>query len=283
MPKATLTVLVPTFNEERSLADCLSCLTWADQIIVVDSFSNDGTVAVAKSFTQHVYQHEYVNSATQKNWALANLPIDGEWTLIVDADERIVPELATEIQAVLESGTECAGFFLNRRNYFCGRWIRRCGWYPSLNLRLFCTGAGRYEDRAVDADVIIEGSVGTLRHDMLHYSYQSLSDFLGKLDRYTTWEAMDRQNERRERQRVTQQRSLGVGWRLRRVLFRAFPLWLRPPLVFLNMFFWERGFLDGGHGFVLSSLYAWREFVTCAKVWEARRQDRVTAEQTTPS
>lgn len=283
MSRATLTALVPTLNEEQNLADCLSCLTWADQIIVVDSFSTDATVQIARSFTSHVHRHEYGNSATQKNWAMANLPIEGDWTLIVDADERVVPELAAEMQAVMEAGTECAGFFINRRNYFCGRWIRGCGWYPSLNLRLFRTGAGRYEDRAVDADVTVEGPVGTLRHDMLHYSYPHISDFLRKLDRYTTWEALDREHEGQPRQSVQQPRSQALGWRLRRGLFRAFPLWLRPPLVFLNMYLWERGFLDGGHGFVLSGLYAWREFMTCAKVWEARRQDRLGAQESEPS
>ena len=99
--RATITALVPTFNEERNIRDCLSCLTWVDQLIVVDSFSTDKTVEIAREFTQHVYQHEYVNSATQKNWAMTNLPIEGDWTLIVDADERVVPELAEEIQQVL--------------------------------------------------------------------------------------------------------------------------------------------------------------------------------------
>jgi glycosyltransferase involved in cell wall biosynthesis len=269
--RATITALVPTFNEEHNIAECLSCLTWVDQIIVVDSFSTDRTVEIAKRFTDEVYQHEYVNSAAQKNWAMANLPIRGDWTLIVDADERVVPELAEEIQRVLEAKPPaCVGYFINRRNYFCGKWIRGCGWYPSYNLRLFRTGRGRYEDREVDADLVLDGDVGYLQHDMLHYTYPTISDFLRKLDRYTSWEAIQRSRGEPEVLPATGTRAESLGRRFRRTARRVCPPSFRPVLAFLNMYIWERGLADGRHGLVLSQLYAFQELLVNAKMWEAK-------------
>lgn len=272
MSRATLTALVPTYNEAHNIEDCLSCLTWADQLIVIDSFSTDNTVELARKFTPHVYQHEYVNSATQKNWAMANLPIEGDWTLIVDADERVVPELAEEIRGVLEHGDpEVVGYFINRRNFFCGKWIRGCGWYPSYNLRLFRTGLGRYEDRAVDADLDVVGPVCYLQNDMLHYTYPTISDFLKKLDRYTRWEAEERQKlARKYPADVDRSGGLTVSGILRSIR-RMCPGAILPSLVFLYMFVWCRGFRDGRHGWVLSKLYAYQEFLVNVKLWEQKQ------------
>lgn len=269
MGRSTITALVPTFNEEHNIGECLSCLTWADEIIVVDSFSTDRTVEIANGFTDAVYQHEYVNSATQKNWAMDNLPIKGDWTIIVDADERIVPELAAEIQEALATNrADYAGYFINRRNYFCGKWIRGCGWYPSYNLRLFRTGRGHYEDREVDADLCVEGKVGYLGRDMLHFTYPTISDFIKKIDRYTRWEAAERSKIQPEHQGVDDMRGQSVGWRLKRWVKRTCPAGLKPLVVYLYMYLWERGFTDGRHGLMLSRLYSYQEFLVNARLWE---------------
>jgi glycosyltransferase involved in cell wall biosynthesis len=133
---APLSVLVPTLDEEVNLPECLASLAWADQVIVVDSFSHDRTIAIAREFGAHVVQHEFENYSRQKNWALETLPFRHEWVLIVDADERVTPELRAEIEAVL-AAPEWAGYYVNRRFIFLGTWIRHAGWYPSWNLRLF--------------------------------------------------------------------------------------------------------------------------------------------------
>ena len=275
--RATVTVLVPTFNEEQNLADCLSCLTWADQIIVCDSFSTDRTVEIAKQFTEHVHQHEYVDSATQKNWALATLPIAGDWTLIVDADERVVPELAEEIQAVLlRDDPECIGYFINRRNYFFGKWIRHAGMYPSWNLRLFRTGVAWYESKKVDADVHIAqpGRIGRLQHDMLHHTSPTVAFSVQRWNRYSTWDALERAKRKGERDDSAEVTSkTGHVATSARRLYERLPA--KPLVLFLYMYVLRGGFLDGRAGLYTCGLWAFREFLAGAKLWEIRNNPGV--------
>jgi glycosyltransferase involved in cell wall biosynthesis len=271
-----ITALVPCFNEEHNLRACLELLTWADQIVVVDSFSTDRSVEIAREFTDEVFQHEYVNSAAQKNWAMATLPLRGRWTLIVDSDERVTPELATEIrQVVAADAPEYGGYFLNRRNYFFGHWIRHAGMYPSWNLRLFRTGQARYETKEVDADVYLTsgGKVGYLKHDMLHYSFASIQECVRKFDRKAGWDAAERNKPRKQ----VDDRAIptGISGRARTVARRLFErLPAKPVLLFLYMYLFQRGFLDGRAGFVTCGLWAFKEFITDAKLWELREADR---------
>ncbi len=271
-----VTALVPCFNEEHNLRACLECLTWADQIIVVDSFSTDRTVEIAREFTDEVFQHEYVNSASQKNWAMDTLPIRGRWTLIVDSDERVVPELAEEIRRVVtEDAPEYSGYFLNRRNLFFGHWIKRAGMYPSWNLRLFRTGRARYETKEVDADVYLTdgGQVGYLKHDMLHYSFYTIEECVRRFDRYSGWDAKERAKPRHQvdDQAVTTG-ATGHARTWARRLFERLPA--KPLVLFLYMYLFQRGFLDGRAGFITCGLWAFREFLTEAKLWELREAQR---------
>lgn len=282
MPETVaITALVPCFNEEHNLRACLECLTWADQIIVVDSFSTDRTVEIAREFTDEVFQHEYVNSAAQKNWAMSTLPIRGRWTLIVDSDERVVPELAEEIREVVtQDDAVYGGYFLNRRNHFFGHWIRHAGMYPSWNLRLFRSGQARYETKEVDADVYLTslGQVGYLKHDMVHYSFDSIGECVHKFNRYAGWDAKERAKPARavDDQAVTTGAS-GQARTLARRVFERLPA--KPLALFLYMYFAQRGFLDGRAGFVTCGLWAFREFITEAKLWELRCADRAARKE----
>jgi glycosyltransferase involved in cell wall biosynthesis len=264
---------VPTFNEEANLSDCLECVQWADQIIVVDSFSTDRTVEIAREYTDEVVQHEYVNSATQKNWALTTLPLRGRWTLIVDADERVVPELADEIRHVVEDDARgYDGYFINRRNYFFGRWVRHAGMYPSWNLRLFRTGQARYEDKEVDADVYLTsgGKVGYLREDMLHLCFPTIASCMRTCDRYSTWDAKERSKPRQARDdRAVVPDGLGKLRTGLRWIYERLPA--KPLVLFLHMYVLQRGFLDGREGLLICAMFAWREFLAEAKLWELRR------------
>ena len=187
--KAPVSVLVPTMDEELNLPECLDSIAWADEVFVVDSFSQDRTVEIARARGAHAVQHPFETYARQKNWALDTVPLRHEWVLILDADERVTPELRAEIKSLLAGGPACAGFYVNRRLIFLGRWIRHAGWYPSWNLRLFQHRLGRYEDRPVHEHVVLEGRVGYLRHDLLHLDRRPLEAFIARHNRYSTLEA----------------------------------------------------------------------------------------------
>ena len=250
MPE-TITVIVPTFNEESNLHDCLKSVTWADDIFVVDSFSTDRTLDIAREYTDHIVQHEYVNSATQKNWAIPQAASD--WIMVLDADERVTPELKARILDILESGTPCDGFSIKRMTTFFGKLIRHCGWNRDYLVRLWRRGKGRYEDLEVHADVIVDGQVGTIYEYLIHHTYTSFAQYLEKFGRYTTWAANDLHKKGR----------------------RAGPinLTLRPMWRFFCMYVLRRGFLDGRHGLVLCTLGTFSVFMKYAKLWDLRRKD----------
>ncbi|MBI3696255.1 MAG: glycosyltransferase family 2 protein, partial [Acidobacteria bacterium] len=150
-PRYPVSVLVPVKNEELNITACLESLCWADEVFVVDSQSTDATVRLAEAAGARVVQFHYQGGEKKKNWSLSHLPFGDEWVLIVDADERVPPELADEIDAAVNRTGGPDGYYVNRRLIFLGRWIRHAGWYPSWNLRLFRHRLGRYESVEVDA------------------------------------------------------------------------------------------------------------------------------------
>ena len=193
--RSRITALIPTFNEEANLPDCLASVAWADEVFVVDSFSRDATPEIARRAGARLAQHEYVNSATQKNWAIPQATHG--WVLVVDADERVTPELRAEIERVLAAdaaGNDVSdGYRISRLNHFLGRRVRYCGWQNDSCLRLFRRDKGRYQDREVHADVIIEGGkTGWLKGKLLHNTFANFEQYMKKHDRYTTWAAGDR-------------------------------------------------------------------------------------------
>ncbi len=245
-----LTALIPTLNEERNLPECIESVKWADEILVVDSYSTDRTVEISRAAGARVLQHPYENSAAQKNWAIPQA--SHEWVLIVDADERVTPELRSEVEAVVRnSQTAEPGYWIRRRNYFLGREIRRCGWQRDRVLRLFQRDAGRYVQKWVHAEVHLS-ETGTLNGALVHYSYRTLGDYLGKAERYATWGARDLFEAGR------QSGPLGI---LGHALFK-----------FLKMYVFQRGFLDGVHGLLLCILGSFTVFLKYAKLWELNRR-----------
>jgi glycosyltransferase involved in cell wall biosynthesis len=242
-----LSVLVPAKNEIRNLRDCLQSVRWADEVVVVDSGSTDGTLDAARAAADRVLEHEYVNSATQKNWALPQLT--HRWALVVDADERVTPALRAEIEAVLCDPARLDGYWIRRSNHFLGKPIRSAGWQRDKVLRLFDRTRGAYEPLHVHAEVVVSsGRVGFLREPLLHHTYRDLDQYFEKFDRYTRWSADDL-------------RERGVRASAARLL-------LRPPLRFLRMYVLEGGFREGRHGIVLCGLAAFSVFMKYARRWE---------------
>lgn len=241
-----LSVLVPTKNEEPNIRPCLEAVRWAEEVVVVDSGSTDGTLAVARSIADRVLEHEYVNSAAQKNWAIPQLT--HRWILIVDADERVTPALREEIERTLADPARADGYWIHRDNHFLGQSIRTAGWQRDKVLRLFDRTKGAYEPLHVHAEVMIRGRVGTLRQRLVHHTYRSLDQYFEKFGRYTRWSAED--------------------LKARGVRASAMRLLVRPWLRFLRMYVLEGGFREGRAGIVLCTLAAFSVFTKYARRWE---------------
>lgn len=247
--RAKITAIIPTYNEENNIMDCLESVKWADEVLVVDSFSNDKTLEIAKKYTDRIIQHEYINSATQKNWAIPQARY--EWVLIVDADERVAEDLRDEIEGVLsKSSDDINGYYIPRKNFFLGKEIRHSGWefQHDLNLRLFKRDFGRYENKKVHADIIIEGKKGKIKSPFLHYSYRTIAQYLKKLERYTNWAALDVAKVEKR-----------IGWH---------QLVFRPIGTFIKMFLLKLGFLDGIHGLILALFSSYYVYIKYVKAWE---------------
>jgi len=246
-----VSVIVITRNEEKNISECLRSVSWANEIIVVDAKSTDRTVELAKGFTSRVFVEEWLGFAPAKNFALDRAL--NEWVLWLDADERVTPELVAEILSVVRSpGVANAGFEMARRAYFIGKWIRHCGWYPGYVTRLFRKTMGRFDESRVHERLELRGSLGRLRHDLLHHTDHNLFHYFSKFNRYTSLAADDLVEENKP--------------------FTLYDVVVRPPFLFFKMFVLRLGFLDGMHGLVLSLLSASYVFVKYAKVWERQRR-----------
>lgn len=244
--RRNLSVIVITRNEGRNIGECLKSVEWADQIVVVDSGSTDRTVELARQFTPHVFQHSWLGYGEAKNFALDHCTCD--WVLWLDADERVTPELAEEICSIITRRGKQAGYEVARRAYFIGKWIRHCGWYPGYVTRLFRRTGAHFSTARVHEGLLINGSIGRLQHDLLHFTDKNLFHYFKKFNRYTSLAAEDLAESERP--------------------FSLWDLLVRPAFLFFKMYFLRRGFLDGMHGFVLSLLSAAYVFVKYAKTWE---------------
>jgi glycosyltransferase involved in cell wall biosynthesis len=241
-----LSVLVTTKNEIVHIRSCLESARWAEEVVVVDSGSTDGTLEVARALADRVLEHEYVTPAAQKNWALPQLR--HRWALVVDADERVTPALRAEIERVLADPARADGYWIRRANHFLGKPIRSAGWQRDKVLRLFDRTKGAYEPVHVHEEVRVLGRVGFLRERLVHDTYRSLDQYFEKFHRYTRWSAQDLKER-------------GVRASFGRLL-------LRPWLRFLRMYLLEGGFREGRHGLVLCWLAAFSVFTKYARRWE---------------
>ena len=283
--RVPLSVLVPVRNEAANLRGCLASVSFADEVVVVDSASPDGTPAIAEAAGARIVQFVWNGQfPRKKNWALENIPWQHEWVLIVDADERITPELEREIRQAIRRA-DVDGFYLNRRFWFLDGWIKHCGYFPSWNLRLFRHRLGRYEqieinDNALSGDnevhehVLLSGRVEYLQAPMEHYAFPDIATFVEKHNRYSTWEAApsSKANE------LTAERTLRatpfgtVVERKRWLKKLAMRSPFRPSLRFFYHYVWKQGFRDGYRGWLLCRLLAWYERMIVLKEREMRKR-----------
>lgn len=269
-----VTVLIPTFNEEANIAQCLSSVMgWADQVFVVDSFSTDSTVRIAKGMGATVVQHAFEGYAQQKNWAMDTLPIRNDWLLILDSDEYVTAESRKEMETLARNnGNGFDGFLINRRFIFYGQWLRHCGWYPSWHLRFFRHRLGRYENRPVDEHVILTGKIGRLKNDLIHRDCRDMDWWIAKHNRYAALSALANQQlrELRDAEERVQPKLFGGPAERRRFLKER--VWRYMPakgiLFFLYLYVFRLGFMDGRKGLMFCAMHGVFQQMKVAKEWE---------------
>ncbi len=247
-----LSVTIITYNEEKNIRDCLESVKWADEIVVVDSFSADKTVEICREWTNKVFRNEWQGFVEQKNFALSKA--SHNWILSIDADERVSDELGEEIRRILNDDTAYNGYYMPRKTFYVNKWILHCGWYPDYKIRLFRKNKGRWEGTdgtAIHESVKIEGSAGYLKGNILHYSFPTISSHIKTVNSYTSISA----NENFKKGKMG-----GLSSMI-----------LRPPANFFKMYIIKRGFLDGLPGFIVSVLSSFHVFLKYAKMWEEKR------------
>ena len=241
-----VTATVITFNEAGNIQAALESLSWADEIIVVDSESTDDTVAMARQFTDKVLVRPWPGYIAQKNFAAEQASHD--WIFSLDADERVTPPLADEIRLRLSAPSSASGYRVPRVTFHLGRWLRSTDWYPDYQLRLYDRRRARWAGKSVHESVKADGVVEDLRHELQHYAYRDLAHHFQTMDRYTTLAA---------RQMFEEGRRAGF-----------FDLMVHPPAAFVRNYLLRGGFKDGVPGLIVSAMNARYVGLKFAKLWE---------------
>jgi glycosyltransferase involved in cell wall biosynthesis len=244
----TISAVLITKNEEAHIGRALRSVEFADEVVVLDGESTDGTVEVCRAAGARVELKPWGGFVAQKN-AVTEMAA-GDWVLSLDADEEVTPELRAEILRVVSDPGGREGFLIPRKNHYLGRWIRHCGWYPDHQLRLWRRGRGRWVGGSVHEHVEVDGSFGRLSAALNHFSYDSIAAHLERMNRYAGLIARDR---------FEQGKRAGFAG----LLFAA-------PWQFFRIYFLRAGFLDGLPGLIVSAMGAYYAFLKKAKLWEMR-------------
>ncbi len=252
MNRKKISVYIITYNEETKIRDCLESVKWADEIVVLDSFSTDKTVEICREYTEKIIQHEFVGFGQLRNIAVSHTSCD--WVLSVDADERVTDELRDEILDKLKTEPDANAYFVPRINYFLGYRVRHCGWYPDYRQpQFFHRDRMKYNDQLVHEGFISTGKVSYLKGHVLQYPFLNLDQFFRKMERYSSLRAEDMFREGRR--------------------FKMHHLITHPLSMFIKMFILKRGFLDRKIGFIISMLYAYYTLIKYLKLWEKSEKE----------
>lgn len=242
-----ISILLPTYNCENTIISTLQSIKWADEIIVVDSFSNDKTLDLVSGFGCKIFQQKYINSAKQKNWALAYCTHD--WVFQIDSDELLEPNAENLIRSAIANSTENVHCFkMPRRNHVLGKWVKYGGLYPDWEYRLFRKKYGEWWDREVHSRIVVPGKIGILDTHLIHHGMPNISKQLSNLNRYTRYEADELSKKKMK--------------------FSYFKWVLGPIYIFLKKYFLLHGFRDGWRGFFLAVYSGVYVFISHAKLLE---------------
>jgi len=279
--KLPISVIILTLNEQRNIEACLrSIYDWTEEIFIVDSYSTDRTLEIAKKYRSKIYQHPFESQAKQLNWALENLPIKTDWVMRFDADEKVTPELKEElIQKLPKLDDDITGLYVKRKVYFMGRWIRHGGYYPTWLLRVWKNGEAFCEDRWLNEHMkIMKGKVAFLENDIIEENKKNLHWWTAKHNNYSTRYIIDILNSNYNFQnRLIRPKLFGTQeqrkvW-LKEKLYVNMPLFVRPFLYFIYRYFLKLGFLDGVPGLIWHFLQGlWYMFLVDAKIYEIHKK-----------
>lgn len=250
MTKEKISAIIPAFNEEKNIQEAIRSCAFADEILVVDSFSTDKTVELANSMPKvRLLEHEYINSAAQKNWAIPQAKY--KWIFLLDADERTTPALVQEVLTTVNSQPKESAFWIKRKNIFMDK-LLNYAWKGDAVIRLFRRDENKYEAKHVHAEIISQGKVGKLKHFLLHdtYSTKGYAGYMFKMERYSSWSAYDKKD---------QQKSITL-----------YHLLLKPAFRFFKQYILKRGFLDGKQGFIIAVFSAWSVFLRYLKIFRLK-------------
>ncbi len=253
MDKLPISACIVSLNEEKNIAACLESVRFCREIIVVDSYSTDATVQIARRYTDRVFQHEWEGFRSQKNFAAGKASY--EWILSIDSDEYLSPELIDMIKSQFADGApeKWDGFKFPRRSFFLGKGFSHSGWYPDLKLRLFRKPKGYFGGKEPHDKVVLNGRVKKLKGEMYHYSYKTISEQLASIDRYSAIFA--------ERSRP---------WRA----IDFFKLIFKAPYKFFEVYVLKRGFLDGLPGLIVAVSATYYIYLRYAKLYERSLRER---------
>ena len=247
-----ISVAIATFNEEKNIGPCLETVKdWVDEIVIVDGSSQDKTVAIAKKYGAKVIVTDnppifHINK--QK----AIDACQGDWILQLDADERVTLELRDEILMIIGSKTEFNGFWIPRKNFFLGRYLKKGGQYPDYTLRLYKKGEGRLPCKSVHEQAVVKGKVGYLESDLTHHPFPEFSEYLNKANRYSSLLAKEYQKQK-----------VGTG-----IIALIKYIFIVPGLTFFNLYFRNLGLLDDLPGFIFALFSAVQKTAGYIKYWE---------------
>ena len=280
--KLPISIIILTFNEEKNIEPCLQSVSdWAEEVIIVDSYSTDKTLEIAKKYTDKIHQHKFENQAKQLNWALETLSIKTEWILRIDADERILLKLKEELIIKLPKVDDNVNaMYFKRRVFHWGKWIKHGGYYPTWLLRIWRHKKAYCEERLVDEHMkLIDGNVEFLENDIYEDNKKPLTSWTGKHNSYATREAIE---SLALKYNISKNKSVqgdlsGTQVEKRRYikenLYGKAPLFFRVFVYFIYRYFFKLGFLDGKEGLIFHFLQGfWYRFLVDAKIYEIERK-----------
>ncbi len=245
-----LTAIIPVGNEIHNIEDVIASVDFADEILVVDSLSTDGTFEKAKALGVKVIRREYKYSASQKNWAIPQAK--NQWILLVDADERVTPELQQEIIAILKNPPEdIVAYWIGRNNHFMGEHVKYSGWRNDSVIRLFKRDFCKYQDKHVHAEIIADGDVGRLKQKFYHNTYITFDKYIEKMNRYSWWQAKDYDKKTGN--------------------LTPYHFVIKPFWGFFKHYILQSGFRDGVVGLTIGYIQGYVIFMRYVKLWLLRK------------